>query len=370
MTPDRRRAPTGNERRRLILLFLTVVGLTVLTAYWLSSVFGPLLLGLVLAYVLDPIVQLCERRVGLRRAFAAPLVLLLFLLSSGGVLWFLVDQGIALYDYAFATPGLLRNLPQEFADFARELPTWVPGKEEVLAWLNAIQGRETLSTAVATLQDAIEALGNALGTLFTLLSLVVLLPIYLYYFLQDLPAIFAWFRAHIPASHRERVLSTAGRIHVGLAAFLRGRIVIAVLKGSLLALGLYFIDLPFAFAVGMITGMLSIIPIVGSALGLIVAILLALQMGVGTVTWVLVIFGVAELIEGYLLYPLILAGRLAMHPVTMLFSFLAWGSILGIFGVLVAIPLTIIARAITDEFVLRPLERLAIDDGPSDAHAA
>ena len=282
----------------------------------------------------------------------------------------MIDQGVALYDYAFSKPGMLRNLPHEFAGFVKNLPPWVPGKEEALAWLNAIEGRETLSTAVATLQDAIETLGDALGTLFTLLSLVVLLPIYLYYFMLDLPEIFGWIKAHIPSSHRQRVLATAGRIHVGLAAFLRGRIMIAVMKGGLLAVGLYIVELPFAFAVGMITGFLSILPFVGGGLGLVVSVLLALHLGVGTVIGVLVVFVVAELVEGYLLYPLILSDRLEMHPVTILFSFLVWGSILGIFGVLVAIPLTIIVRAIADEFVLRPLERLAIDEEPPDAHAA
>ena len=320
--------------------------------------------------MLDPVVLFVTRRMRLSRAQAVPLVLLAFLLLAGGAIWFVTNQGIALYEYAFGDRGLLRNLPKAFAQFARDLPPWVPGKEEAQAWLNAIEGRETLSTAVATLQDALDAIGNALGTLFTLLSLLVLLPIYLYYFMLDLPSVFEWIKGRIPATQRQRVLATAGRIHVGLAAFLRGRIMIAIMKGSLLALGLYIVDLPFAFAVGMITGFLSILPFVGGGLGLVVSILVALHLGVGTVIGVLIVFVVAELVEGYLLYPLILSDRLQMHPVTILFSFLFWGSILGIFGVLVAIPLTIIVRAIADEFVFRPLERLAIDEEPPDAHAA
>lgn len=357
---------SGWERRRVLyILVASVLGLLI-AGYWLRDVVGPLLLALGLAYVLDPLVVLCCDRFRMRRGLAVFVVFFVFVASAGGGLWFLIDQGIELYRAAFGESGFVESLPRDAFAFAKKLPTWVPGREGIIELFGGMVGENPASTdsmrgTAKDIEAAVVAIGQALGTIFTVLSVAILMPIYLYYFMLDLPRIYGWFRDHTPANFQPRVYALMGRIHSSLSAFLRGRVVIAIVKGSLTALGLSLVGIPYAFVVGMVSGLLSILPFVGAGLGFVTSIALVLvsKMGAGSVIWVVVVFAIAEAIEGYVLYPLILSERLDMHPVTMLFSVLLWGTVFGIFGVLVAIPLTIVVRAIAQDILLEPLQTLA-----------
>lgn len=340
-----------------------------IAGYLLRDVVGPLVLALGLAYVLDPLVAWLCARMRCGRALAVTLVFTVFLAAAGGVVYYLVDQGVELFRAAFGDRGFIENLPSQALAFVEGLPAWVPGRDSLLEILGgsspasggAAAPAESLRTTARDLERAIVAVGGALGTLFTVMSLAVLVPIYLFYFMLDLPRIYAWFRAHTPAAYQERVYGLAHTIHVGLSAFLRGRVVIAVAKGLLTALGLWIVGLPYAFVVGVAAGVLSILPFVGAGLGFVVSMILVLvaQMGAGGLIGVVVVFVAAEVIEGYVLYPLILSESLEMHPVTMLFSVLLWGTIFGVFGVLVAIPLTIVTRSIARDLLFDPLAEMS-----------
>jgi predicted PurR-regulated permease PerM len=289
-------------------------------------------------------------------------VFLVFVAIASVGVWFIVKQAIALYEAAFGENGFMLHLPQEAAEFVRDkVSPVVPGKDWLVKRLTEMQVKEGLVNAITTSRSLIEAGAAWFGTLFSMVSFAILFPIYLYYFMLDLPAIWDWIKTHLPGRHRDRIVAVCARIHDGMSAFLRGRIVIAVLKGFLTAAGLAIIGIPYAFLIGMLAGILSILPFVGAALGLVASLVLVIVSGtgVGALIGVIVVFVVAEIVEGYVLYPLILSDKLDMHPATMLFSVLAWGAILGAFGVLVAIPLTIVVRAVAAELLLRPLEKLA-----------
>lgn len=352
---------TVKARRKIVLLLTAAFSAMLVGAYWLRVVVGPLLFALCFAYVLEPLVDAVQRRTRLSRVLSVFIVFLCFLTLAGVGIWYLVTQGIALTEAALGETGFLKTLPQEAAAFVEtNLPEWHQLKD----WLREHQTDELLTRTITGGRAAVDAVLAWFGTIFNVLSIAVLFPIYLYYFMLDLPKIWSWIKARLPGRHRQRILDVTGRIHDGLSAFLRGRLVIAILKGFLTAFGLMLVGIPYAFAVGMVAGLLSILPFVGAALGLVTSVILVLVEGMGaaTLVWVIVVFVLAEAIEGYILYPLILSDKLDMHPVTMLFSVLAWGSIFGIFGVLVAIPLTIIVRAIAQEFLMKPLERLAEEE--------
>lgn len=363
---------SASERRRALLILCVSAPFLLFAGYLLRDVVGPLVLALGLAYVLDPLVHWTRERLRCGRPLAVFVVFTVFLALAGGAVWFLVDQGIALFRAAFGDAGFLATLPERALAFLQELPTWVPGRDGLIEVLSGPSSdpaadQERLRATTRDLESALVAIGSALGTIFTVLSLAVLVPIYLYYFMLDLPRLYGWFRAHTPAAYQKRIYGLLHTIHAGLSAFLRGRVLIAVAKGLLTAVGLSIVGLPYAFVVGMAAGLLSILPFVGAGLGFVVALVLVLvsAMGASGLIGVVVVFVLAEAIEGYVLYPLILSDSLEMHPVTMLFSVLLWGTIFGVFGVLVAIPLTIVTRAIVRDTLLDPLAAMA-NGAPSD----
>ncbi|MFQ5504907.1 MAG: AI-2E family transporter [Planctomycetota bacterium] len=360
--------PEGNERRNVLLVLSgTVLAVLVLT-YYLRSVFGPVLLALGLAYVLDPLVRK-GTSFGFSRGMAVALVFSVFLATGGAGVWFLVNQGIELFHAAIGDPsdplqkGFLIDLNQKVGDFLSAQFPSLP--ERVRDYVYQFD-LERAYTVVATASDLLAEFGKGLSGLVNLISFFVLVPIYLYYLMLDLPKLFGWIQEHLPGRQRERLVKVAREIHLGLAAFLRGRLVIALIKGILTSIGLQIVGVDYAFLVGMLAGFLSILPFLGAALGLIGSAILVLvgpsAAIVGSLIGVIVVFTVAELIEGYVLYPLILGEKLDMHPVTMIVSILAWGSILGLFGILVAIPLTIIVKTLAEEYLLPPLEQLAREE--------
>ncbi|PIE22830.1 MAG: hypothetical protein CSA62_10295 [Planctomycetota bacterium] len=363
----------GAERRKVVVFAVITAVVILLLGYWLRSIIGPVLLALALAYVLDPLVRRLNA-IKLSRPMAVFVVFVLFVGVGGLAIWFLIDQGTELYYAAFGRetvghpqyqPGFLLGLGDRVSDFLQvQFPEFFDSDERrvLLDDLRERLSPESIQETMKGTVSFIESAGEGILTIVNVLSILVLVPIYLFYFMLDWPSIVHWIKRHLPGRYRRRVIESVQRIHTGLAAFLRGRIMIAVIKGLLTAAGLQLTGIPYAFLIGMLSGLLSILPFIGAALGVLVSVILVLvdQNGdIGMLIGIAAVFGVAEAIEGYLLYPWILSEKIDMHPVTMLVSVLIWGAVLGFFGVLVAIPLTIIVKQIVIEFVMPPILQLA-----------
>jgi predicted PurR-regulated permease PerM len=205
------------------------------------------------------------------------------------------------------------------------------------------------------------------GSVLGFLSLILLLPIYTWFLLFQLETIRAFFRRYLPVHERERVSHVAGEIGEVLASFFRGRLLICVLKGAVLTIGLWIVGVPYAFLLGMGSGFLSLVPFVGSLLGFLVAFSMGLLPAdsefLGTLIRTGIVFGLGEMIEGYVLVPKILGNSLGLHPVVVMVSVFAGGAALGMFGLLIAIPLTASLVIVTRELVLPALAQFADEDG-------
>lgn len=176
------------------------------------------------------------------------------------------------------------------------------------------------------------------------------LPIYLAFFLMARP-----FEAHqigefmpfLKKGTREDVIYLIDQFIGILLTFFRGQIIIALAQGVLFAIGFALVGLPYGIVIGMALGLLNIIPYLGSIAGLAVALPLAYfgpEGDVLRVALVLVVFGIVQVIEGYLLTPRIMGGRTGLHPALIIFAVFFWGIALGgILGMMLAIPLTAFA---------------------------
>jgi predicted PurR-regulated permease PerM len=358
------------ERRNLALLLILTLALFL--AWSIRAALNPLLLGYLAAFVLHPVVARLERAGWSRRA-AVNLTFVASFLLVGVVAFLMALQARAFVVELAQDPEVEARLREELLRLrgwvAKLLgPEAVPDPESIdLAALRAwLQERllENREAAQAMGKQGLLAAGQTLRFLGALLGTLVLVPLYAYFLLFELARVHAFVQRYLPAAQRERITSAAAQIGEVIASFLRGRLGIALLKGALLALGFWIVGLRYPLFFGLMAGFLSIVPLLGPSVGFLLAFLAGLiDFGLlETTARVGTVVIVGEVVEGYLLVPKILGDSLGLHPMVVIFALLAGGSALGMFGVLIALPLTASLMIVARAFVLPALKKWADED--------
>jgi predicted PurR-regulated permease PerM len=271
------------------------------------------------------------------------------------------DQG-ALSDSGDSEAGSkLGDEPDEVAAAIEEpKETW-----ETVDFLRGLasKGSEGRNKALV---GAGSAVTHWFGSIIGFFSMLVLLPIYTWYLLFELERIHAGVRKYIPSRERERVSRIARQIGDVLTNFFRGRVVVCALKGVFLSVGLLLAGVPYALFLGFVSGFASLIPFVGAFLGFAFSFIVSLVAPeasfVGNLVIVSVVFGAAEIIEGYVLVPRILGDSLGLHPLFVFVAIFIGGATLGMFGFLIALPLAAAGMILVRELVVPALQQFAEED--------
>ena len=178
------------------------------------------------------------------------------------------------------------------------------------------------------------------SALVGLAALVLLIPVVMFYLLQDWPQLVANVQAIIPRPMLPRTLRIFNDIDSVLSQFLRGQLSVMLLLAVFYSVGLWLAGLKFALPVGVITGLLVFIPYIGFGGGLVLAILTALLQADGwsPLIGVAIVYGLGQAIESFVLTPYLVGERIGLHPVAVIFALMAFGQLFGFVGVLVALP--------------------------------
>ena len=333
----------------------TIIGLALL--WVLRPVFAVLAASAGLAYILDPMVDWLEAR-GLSREggigvlflalFTTTLVTMLLLVPS------FVVQGKEAVD---GLAPFVTTLDEQLE------PTlgWVKDKTgyEVPIDLSDIQS--TLPALISDNTARLQSWGSSLlhglltqgiGLLNAIVNLA-LMPIFIYYLLRDWDRMVAAIGRLVPNRYLSRVVRVAAEVDARLGAFVRGQITVCLALAVLYSLGLLIIGIDLAIPVGVLSGLLFIVPYLGTAVGIVLGVLLALmKFGFSTkVLGVLVVFAIVQGIEGYLLTPRIVGDKVGLHPLVVMIALIVGGSLLGIWGMLLAIPITAVLSVLGAEYL-------------------
>ena len=336
----------------LVLVCVAIVwGLALFVGFFKNVLLPPVVAG-ILTMLLRPYYNLLLK--GCRGSRGA--ALMLFFLSAfiplGLFIWFAavfaVNQVLLLVDDLPAMIKAVRETVQTY---------WPQG----LAFLERYGLLSTVDNLLKNpgdmLTSALQASGSqvsqSIARMFQSASSVfawAVLPIYLAFFLMAKPFDTRRIGDFLPFFKEETkddLLYLLDQFIDILLAFFRGQIIIAFLQGVLFAVGFALVGLPYGLVIGMALGLLNIIPYLGSIAGLAVALPLAYFGDGGSlvlVTLVLMVFGVVQAIEAYLLTPRIMGDRTGLHPALITFAIFFWGVALGgILGMMLAIPLTAFA---------------------------
>lgn len=314
-----------------------------LAVVWLLAILGPILapflLAGILAYICNPLVQrLCEK--GAPPAAAVLLVMLML----GGFVALLVLALIPLIREE--TGQLIARLPDLLGLINDQVAPWLQQKFGIRlkVYLTPNALRQFVTEHWEGVQGVLGTLWSSAASggqvVFELVSALLLMPIALFYLLRDWNVLLARIEHMIPRPWHERVVSMAREVDSVLAEFLRGQLLVMMVLAVYYSIALAFAGSDYAVPLGLLTGLLVFIPYLGFASGFILSLLVALLQfnGWEPIIGVLVVFGIGQVLESFVLTPFLVGDRIGLHPLAVIFALLAFGQLFGFFGVLLALP--------------------------------
>ncbi len=267
---------------------------------------------------------------------------------------------------AVISPILIR----EMSEFITEFPSYIDKiwilLQPLIERIQTQFGLETNDDVITSLQPymgkvaqtsagILKHLMSASTVLFDFTLTLFLTPIVAYFLLKEWPKITDWIYSLMPRDHETTLKGLLSQIDKKLSGFVRGQLSVCAVLGILYAIALMIAGLKYGFFIGLMAGALSIIPLVGSIVGLLVSVMVAYFQS-GDLTYVGIIatiFLVGQVIEGNLLTPKLVGDSVGLHPLWIIFSLMAGGAIFGILGMFLAVPVAAIVGVLIGFFVLK-----------------
>lgn len=341
--------------------------------YLLAPILSPFLIGALLAYMGDPLVDRLERW-KLSRTWGVVVVFALITLLMSILLLVLV-------------PMLGKQLVRLY-ELAPQMLDWV--QQQALPWIQLKLGLsegfwrfDRLKAALAgQLDKTTDVVGMLLSTatasglaLLAWLANLVLIPVVSFYLMRDWDQMLVKLRSLLPRGRESQVVRLFGECHEVLGAFLRGQLLVMLALGALYATGLMVIGLELGLLIGVLAGLASIVPYLGVVVGIGAALTAGLfQFGLDPypLMGIAAVFIVGQMLEGMLLTPMLVGDRIGLHPVAVIFAIMAGGQLFGFTGILLALPVAavimVLVRHLHDFYKLSDLygEPASGPDEPPD----
>jgi len=333
--------PLEPRRLRTVHYLWLVVTAVVVAAllHFLGSILTPFLVGAILAYFGSPFVTWAERH-RVPRTLGTLLVILVILLLVLALLLVLVPL------VQSEIGQLMRRLPELAANLYGRLAPWLRETFGIEVQMDLASVKEliadNLDSAQALTLKLLSGLKAGGTVVLGILINLALIPVVMFYLLRDWNRIVARVDGLLPSRWLPRVRSIAREIDRVIAEFLRGQLSVMGVLAVYYSVGLMVAGLQFAVPIGILTGLLVFIPYVGFGLGLILGVLAALLQWSGWPGFfaVLAVYGIGQLLENYVLVPLLVGDRIGLHPLAVIFALLAFGELFGFAGVLLALPVS------------------------------
>jgi predicted PurR-regulated permease PerM len=337
-------APRWSPTLKRVVVALLIVGL-VFVIYRAGDIVRPFVWAAILAYILLPVVRAFEHRLTNHRGVAAGIVFIAVLLVLAGGVRFLaplaVEQG---QTFQRALPTLIANAQNTVAETLDQI-----GAEDLVPIVFGPISTAPLEVSrnVATL-----ALPFIVGFSHFLLEFLVFL-IATFFFLRDWPRVINWSKRLVPPASRHELLPLGGQVSILLSRYVRGQLLLVAIMSTATTIGLTVFGVPFSLLLGLLTGVLEVIPIIGPITAGAIACLVALgnpnPFGWSQLAYVgaiAIMYTVLRHAEDYFVIPLVIGRIVRLHPALVIFSLLAGGAVFGLIGVVLAVPVAATLRLV------------------------
>lgn len=323
----------------------------------LSGVLLPFFIAWIIAYLMYPMVKFYQNRLKIRnRALAIFAVMVSLIVLVTGAIFLIVPPMIdecvklkSLIEVYFSEGGKFTSIPKDITDFLHNNVDW--------AWMKENLNSENIIGAVKSVLPKMWSLlstsYNIVLTIFTLFIIVL----YLFFILLDYEEIADGWVTLLPAKYRNMVLGIINDIKDSMNKYFRGQALVAFCVGILFSIGFLIIDFPLAIGLGLFIGLLNMVPylqIIGFVPTIILALLKAADTGESF--WVilglaLVVFCVVQAIQDMYLVPKIMGKITGLNPAIILLSLSVWGALMGMLGMIIALPCTTLLLSYYQRFI-------------------
>ncbi|EEY80551.1 MULTISPECIES: AI-2E family transporter [Streptococcus] len=338
-----------------VFLVCLLIGLNLLVLSKISFVFTPIIefisvimLPVILAgllyYLLNPLVDMMEKR-KINRLVAITIV---FVLITVLLIW-----GLAV---------VIPNLQTQIVSFFRNMPAYLKQSKKIIDDLldsrlseefrpQIEQVTDNISSQLTTWASnfsarAVNWASNFVSAASQVIVAVIIMPFILFYLLRDGKNLKGYVTQFLPKKLREPVGQVLSEVNSQLANYVRGQITVAIIVAFMFMILFKIIGLRYGVTLAVVAGVLNLVPYLGSFLAMLPALVLGLIAGPVMLLKVIIVFIVEQTIEGRFVSPLILGSQLSIHPITILFVLLTSGSMFGIWGVLLGIPVYASAKVV------------------------
>ena len=323
----------------LLVAFLCLV-------YLLNSILMPFLAGALIAYLLDPLADRLELK-GLSRTAAVAVV-------------FSLGFFIILIILLLIIPIVETQLKR----FLSVLPSYINWVINILGPLLeknfnidlSVFEIERLKSIITSnwsstggfIKSTLQAVSKSGFVLLEWFASLALIPLISFYLLRDWDRLVAYIHTLLPRDTEQIITKLTIESDQALGAFLRGQLSVMIVLGFIYALGLSLIGLDFGVLIGIVAGLVSFVPYLSVIIGLLLACLAVIfqTQSLGDVIGVFVVFGFGQVIESFVLTPLLVGDKIGLHPVIVIFAIMAGGELFGFVGVLLALPVTAIIAVV------------------------
>ena len=359
-------------------ILLTLIAALLLGVAWvantLSSVLIPLAIAGIVAYLLDPLVDWFHKKRGMQRQSAIILVFTIALLLVGGLVASIVPALIG------QATKLTTEFPKKAKVFQQKVSNlaspdtsnsstnatpdtvWFETSKE---WAKSVgltneKAREITVSAVSKISAWLLEQLKKVTSLFGFLAGLALVPVYVFYFLLEKRSIKRNWTDYLPVREskvKDEIVFVLHSINDCMIVFFRSQVLVAMCVGTLLTVGFLALGLDYAILLGVMAGLLGIIPYLGVALSIIPAFILSMVQFVPDGDWlkpilILVWFAAVQAMEGFFISPKIIGDRVGLHPLTIIIAIMIGTTLLGgIVGGVLAIPLTAVLRTLMFRYV-------------------
>lgn len=316
-----------------------------------SNILLPFIMGVLIAYLLGPLVDKMEKK-GIARWLASLFIVLVFFTSFvAAAVWLLpvvYKQALSLIS---KVPGYFNYLIDKVLPYVATMIDNVhngEGEEKVLALLNE-QLRSSSEHLVKLVGGMVNNVWSSSLAVLNVFSLLSVAPITAYYILNDWNKVKDTVEDGLPLKHKGGIKKLWGEIDGVLSAYIRGQVIICLSLAVYYAVTLVFIGLDYGIFVGLSTGLVSFIPYIGPIFGALVGSLIAFFQWNGDLVNILVVLGVfisGQFIEGNFITPKLMGERLGVHPIWIIFGLFAGGTLMGFWGMLLAVPVTAVLNVL------------------------
>lgn len=339
---------TIKKESTYLIVAATVLVLVIgLLLHYSSAVFFQFFIAFALAYILDPAVDRLER-LGVGRIPSILIVFTLSLLFLSGFSWFLVvSVSKEISQMQVNIPGYAHHL-YEITPVSIKTYLNIETPEKLVLRLNEVF--EQLRTAApAMIKPALNFLRQAFSSTISLVLIILgyfIIPVYLFYLLLDLQRLKNVLISFIPPRYHAAYKEKMSEVDTVLSGFIRGQLLVCAILAVLYSIGLYFIGIDLAIVIGTLAGITFIIPYVGTILGIILSVIMALLKFQDILHPLLCVgwFALVQGLEGSIITPKIVGDKVGLHPLVALIALLIGGQIFGLSGMLLAVPVTAVLQ--------------------------